>query len=504
MFKFVPTTVGTLGKKRKQTQRACEQCCKRKKRCEHLPEEYVARPRGERPTQELATSDPASTQLHSNLSRSGETPYQENAGTTSFTGADGQNSTRGPADTPSGQIAGSGNDDVHGDSGSNFQPAASIDKLDSRFIGDLNPEGQFRAATSPATARDASLNGSIGTWLARRLSSQPPSSGPLASQQQKQAPDFLYGFSPLIQKILLTALEEECLKTVPPPQNMKTLRRVYFEKMQPILPLVDEARLDSLQSTDPAYILLQQGICIAASLNINVENALILPSSALPMGHREFGKRLFSAMRISIEMGMVTNKVVLTQALALMSFFSDGPDGGETSSQLCGRAVQYVHVLGLHVQRQPNINDDKNAVTLLCSIWALDRMNAALHGCPVLMHERDLGRDMQWCFEQQVPSFRLLLRVLELLDKTIQLYRPSSLTSDWDNAFPSFETVLIQSGATNIQTNLLGTSPCSHMKIGMTLLSLHYGIALPSPRNWMYLGTTSMLKSLSSHFHIGI
>ena len=72
------------------------------------------------------------------------------------------------------------------------------------------------------------------------------------------------------------------------------------------------------------------------------------------------------------------------------------------------------------------------------------------------MHERDLGRKMDWCFEQQSPCFRLLLRVTELLDKVIQLYRPSPVESDYDAGFPAFESILTKSAATNIQTSLLG------------------------------------------------
>ena len=73
------------------------------------------------------------------------------------------------------------------------------DKLDSRFIGDLNPEGLFRAATSPHTTRDASLNGSIGVWLAEKLRNE-PSLSESQSPRQEIGPSFLYGFSALIRR----------------------------------------------------------------------------------------------------------------------------------------------------------------------------------------------------------------------------------------------------------------------------------------------------------------
>jgi len=51
-------------------------------------------------------------------------------------------------------------------------------------------------------------------------------------------------------------------------------------------------------------------------------------------------------------------------------------------------------------------------------------MNAAFNGRPVLMHERDLRKDLTCCFEEQEPCFRVFLKVIELLDKVIDLYRP--------------------------------------------------------------------------------
>ncbi len=119
---------------------------------------------------------------------------------------------------------------------------------------------------------------------------------------------------------------------------------------------------------------------------------------------------LSGAMRISIEMGLISNKIIIIQALALMSQFTDNPVGEDISSQLCGRAVQHVQSLGLHVKGQQEQDRDRCSTKLLCCIWAIDRMNAAFHGRPVLMHERDLRKDLEFCFEQQDPCFRVFLK----------------------------------------------------------------------------------------------
>lgn len=164
-------------------------------------------------------------------------------------------------------------------------------------------------------------------------------------------------------------------------------------------------------------------------------------------------------MRISIEMGLVSNKIIIIQALALMSQFSDNPVGEDISSQLCGRAVQHVQSLGLHVKGQQEEHRDRCSTTLLCCIWAIDRMNAAFNGCPVLMHERDSRKDLEQCFEQQDPCFRVFLKVIELLDKVIDLYRPLPTSGDqpglnWD--FPAFEDVVISCSGSQVSTSALG------------------------------------------------
>lgn len=122
------------------------------------------------------------------------------------------------------------------------------------------------------------------------------------------------------------------------------------------------------------------------------------------------------------------------------------------------RAVHQVQSLGLHIKGQEEHADAANT-TLLCCIWAMDRMNAAFNGRPVSMHERDLRKDLDLCFQQQDPPFRLFLEVTALLDKIIELYRPLSLSGDapvlgWE--FPAFEDIVLRCGGSHIGITALG------------------------------------------------
>jgi hypothetical protein len=254
-------------------------------------------------------------------------------------------------------------------------------------------------------------------------------------------------------------LEQECRSTIPPPEKAEALSKIYFEKVHPIFPVIDEEAYHNLSPTDPSHVLLQQGICLAASKNFSARPHLIIAQSSPTLSCREFDGMLSGTMRISIEMGLVSNKIVVIQALALMSQFSDNPVSEDISSQLCGRAVQHVQSHGLHLKGRQEEHIDRCSTTLLCCIWAIDRMNAAFNGRPVLMHERDLRKDLELCFEQQDPCFRVFLKVIELLDKVIDLYRPLPPSGDqprpnWD--FPVFEDVVTSCGGSQVSTSALG------------------------------------------------
>ncbi|KAJ9660429.1 hypothetical protein H2198_002547 [Neophaeococcomyces mojaviensis] len=163
-------------------------------------------------------------------------------------------------------------------------------------------------------------------------------------------------------------------------------------------------------------------------------------------------------MRVAIEVGVVTDKVVLTQALALMSFWVDGREGSENSSLLIGRAVQYVHSLGLHIQGRDDEPQTAYNETLFCCIWAIDKMNAAFHGRPVLMHDRDIDRSLQRSFDTQNSAFKLLLHVVALLDRVIELYRPGGGTEDeLSGGFDTFEGLILKCDASQVSTRFLAT-----------------------------------------------
>jgi hypothetical protein len=450
MLKFVSSDAESFGQKRKQVSRACEDCRRKKRRCTHaVPSQEVGKPVLPRPL--LSSGTLSSPKPVSDTRRKGS---ERHDGTHSGALPSNSRTTSGRTD---GAEAEAGD---YNRSRDDVDTPASRDEpntLDSRFIGHLNPEGMLRAAVSLEEGPDALSSNGVGTWLAAATNKQVgQENGPAASSSL--AANVFYGSSSVVYKALTPILEKECLSQLPPMDDWNALSSLYFDRIHTILPIIDRTSFQNMNASDPGKILLQQGICLIASMNFDSSQHLKLCTTENLLTHNGFGKRLFAAMRTSIAFGLVSSKIILIQALALMSLFNDGPDGADIATQLSGRAIQHLHSLGLHMDGRRNEQTDHYSTTLLCCIWAIDRLNAAFHGKPVLMHERDIGRDLEACFAQQAPGFCLLIRTVALLDRVIDTYRPRSDNdkSSLDDCFPAFEDLIMQYTATNLPARILG------------------------------------------------
>ena len=159
---------------------------------------------------------------------------------------------------------------------------------------------------------------------------------------------------------------------------------------------------------------------------------------------------------MSIEFRRIKDRQSLVQLHALMSLFKEGPDACENSMLTAGRAVQHVHSLGLHLHLDPGQEPNDHAHRLFCCVWFLDRLNAASHGRPILMHERDNSRSIRDHLDVYEPSFRLLLRIGLLLDDVISLYRPKCTNNELLNSIPLFEDLVVECQVVQVALHVLG------------------------------------------------
>ncbi|CAM1508879.1 Fc.00g026180.m01.CDS01 [Cosmosporella sp. VM-42] len=427
---------GGLPVKRKQVQHACASCRRKKRRCVHAQDsvdDSIAEESQESPSQTspVPLTSGSSTQIR-----------------TPILGA--QDGTSGNPvvlryDESTALIPVSLKREP-----SNSAPKPSS----SRFVGDLNPEGMFREATGAASAREHSQRGDVGIWL----SSTTGGANGSASQFITSRPP------PIMDQFLLPFVREHCLSCLPPDKEFRRLKRVFLQKIHPIFPVIPEAALGG-PADNPETIVLRQLACLAAASDPSVSQHLRLKNRGPDvLSCSDFSQAVSSSVRAILETSIIPDRVTHIRALVILSLYTQPTSAEEADlpAQLGGRAIHHIQTLGLHLLRYdaPNCEELEN---LFCAVWAIDRINAAVYGRPCLMHERDIGANLERCIRKRPPCFRLLLSVIQWLDQVIELYRPgpSAETSDFDKIayidLPVLEAMIVNADALNVATPLIAT-----------------------------------------------
>ncbi|KAF2152219.1 hypothetical protein K461DRAFT_256015 [Myriangium duriaei CBS 260.36] len=319
-----------------------------------------------------------------------------------------------------------------------------------RFIGHLNPEGIFRICSTD----EAALSGEVGVWQNGRSTER---GAVRAATSEVPSTSLLYCTSSLAYKVLLPVMEDQCLKTLPSEPARGILEGFYFSSIHPLLPIIDKDHYRGEAGSSSTQILRSQAVCLLASLDPSMQQHLFLPEVTGLASPKEFGQRLFAAMRMSIEITLVRDKMAVIEVLLAMSLFSSNGESMELSSWAFLRAVNMSYTLGLH-HRKAEREHDRRLAEIFCCAWCLDRIHAAIHGRPVIMHECDLARLPEDCLVLLQPAFRVLLSIAMLLDRVIELYRPRAKAMDLsDQEFPSFEDMLVSCDASGLPQQFLNT-----------------------------------------------
>ncbi|KAI3581648.1 hypothetical protein IWW34DRAFT_617066 [Fusarium oxysporum f. sp. albedinis] len=346
----------------------------------------------------------------------------------------------------------------YANSTANASPAAptprresgSTPNQSSRFVGDLNPEGMFMEATGSASIRETSQKGDVGIWL--------------SSNNPGQASQFITSRPPpIMDQFLLPFVKEHCLSCLPPHQDYLKLKALYLDKVHPIMPIIPETMLEG---DEPASVVLKQLICLAASTDPSMARYLHLQNKGddlLPC--QDFMQSISSAVRAILETSIITDRVLHIRALILLSLYTQPSSSEEADlpAQLGGRAIHHIQTLGLHLLRYDAPNCEE-LETLFCAVWAVDRINAAVYGRPCLMHERDIGANLDGCIRKRPPCFRLFLSVVQWLDQVIELYRPgpSAEASGLDKIayidLPVLEAMIVNADALKVPGSLIAAS----------------------------------------------
>ncbi|THX17847.1 hypothetical protein D6D13_00034 [Aureobasidium pullulans] len=404
-------------RKRKAPQSACEHCKKRKKRCTHG----------------LETEN--QTEARHITTISSGTPKPE---------------------TPSVVLERSSNsgDQRHHNTQPFDPPSAS------RFIGDLNPEARLVAEDDPGSGgRDRH---GVGTWVGepRRHNLD------IQRHQNHQSP-FAGARTPGSNAVIQPE------ETVPPSpmmvkQDKDSLINIYFERINPLLSIVDEA--DRNEATRKSKSVMY-AMCLVASRDAAAQPYLRFTESPELLSARTFASRTYKWLRWALSIGWEEDKVSLIRTLALMSLYSEGSDGAEDASMNLAQAIQHGQTIGLHLGRSSGHGGSQTR--LFWSLWCLSNFNAALNGRPRLIFDLDIGLKLEEAYDLCGPAMKVLLNITQLLSRVINLYQPTAALDvlGIEEDFESFETILSRCNAWNIDTNI------------MTSLEIYYyGIAIISHR----------------------
>lgn len=324
-----------------------------------------------------------------------------------------------------------------------------------RFIGDLNPESIFLAATSPQTTFSPGED-NVGIWIPRKALEGFRKRLNSSSSAHSPNPD------PLLSNILLPYMQRQCQQLLPQQQHYLLLHKIYVQEVHPIFPIID---LESFNAADmhdatATMILVKQAICLAASTSPRAVEHLQLvnsDSTTVESDAGNFASRLASAIRTTIDMGFVTDRVVIVQVLTTLAFFTQFSHQSNLAAELTARAISHAQTIGLHLDVPTTRKNHEYLARLFCCVWALDKLNAAFQGRPTMLHEHDFGRDLKKTMTMQEGCFRLLLKVTTFLDSIIALYRPMRFdlgTSAIE--LPSFEELIHECDAAKVTSNHLG------------------------------------------------
>ncbi|KAK5155654.1 hypothetical protein LTS14_005915 [Recurvomyces mirabilis] len=221
---------------------------------------------------------------------------------------------------------------------------------------------------------------------------------------------------------------------------------IYFEKIHPILPLMNEAEFRDQQAEGTVREPLVHAICLVAAKDADAAVHLKLQASPSTLPPREFCNRLLASVMGALRAPCQYDKVTLIRILALASMHSEGADGAEESSMLLSQAMHHAQTLAIHLGQQSNnpSDADLSMKRLFWSLWILDRLNSIMNGRPIFMHEVDIAIEKFEPGESGYPVFDAWLKITELADKIITYYRPDYPldVTGWEDQYPGLEEIL--------------------------------------------------------------
>lgn len=379
-----------------------------------------------------------------------------------------------------------------GSSGRSSLPSPpDLERRPSRFVGDLNPEHFLIEATSPHSNRDLSVRGGVGVWHAKQPANQDDArtSSASASSPSSLASVLRSGPGQILHDLVVAHIRTHCLTCVPPEAEWSVLKRIYLQRLDPLFPAISSLLSHDATTTPPssdptASILVRQVASLAAAADPEATGYLRLSRDGPLLGPQQFRANLTSAVHATLDAGLVTDRMLLVRLLLVLSMYVQpcSPEEADLPALLFARASHHLQTLGHHIGGPDEAADPGGYAevrTVYCCVWALDRLTAAFYGRACILHERDIGWDMDKILGERAggprgggdgssssprsrrlpPAFRVFLGIARLLDQVIDMYRPIKKVGAEEPLMvdlPILEQMIIDAGATEVPSGLLG------------------------------------------------
>ncbi|KAE9979130.1 hypothetical protein EG328_001071 [Venturia inaequalis] len=394
-----------LFRKRKRVYRACESCKKRRKRCTHTFD-------GE--------ENPS---FHEDGHNAKRQDMQDKPTNTNGKGPQQNLPTSNPT-----QIIDDNNaaPDIANQTPTRYSRSPSASP--SRFVSNLHPEAILEQACG-------SNQHECGYWMNRSSENKQNRHRGLQTDEERALERYLFTID---------------ISVLPPKEHLDALLEIYFSSIHPVLPIVDSERPGRRRNGTLLSPMLLQAICVIASRHDKARPHLVIYGN-VRMEPRDFAQKLYRSVVAALNANLETDRIVLIQALALLSLHVEGTDGAEKASMHLSQAIHHAHTLGMQFGKARGDDRAEYFHSLFWCLWGLDKLNATMFARPLLMHDRDNHLESPLSNPDLIHTpFGIWLQIAALLDRITDFYRPTvdPSTTGWEEGFPGFEEVIGDSGET--------------------------------------------------------
>ncbi|KAJ5371765.1 Transcription factor [Penicillium concentricum] len=241
---------------------------------------------------------------------------------------------------------------------------------------------------------------------------------------------------------------------LPPKDCQEALIDIYFRRIHPLLPLLDEHEVRTQHRAGILPPRLLQVICLVAAKDQSAVPFQCLGSHPNTLPLEKFSNIIYTDAMQNISR-RAEKKVLAIQILALLSLHEWGSTGSEDCSLNLAQAIHHAQTMGLHLLR-PDQHSSTSSKGIFWCLWSLDRWNAAMNGRPLMIHDGDRSQGVDDVVSTFHSPFRVWLRISDKLGEVIHFYRPIMKGMDQSELdLPSFEDIVEQCEAWDMSPDLL-------------------------------------------------